>query len=290
MSGPRAFERPAFIAEFRDYAALRGQRIGLTGQRGVLGGILSERCAAQGIACESYAGDVNDAAALADWFAGRSFSRFYHFAALVPVTQVEADPLLAYQTNVIGTYNVCRQLLLTQRDCWLFHCSSSHVYQPTTAPVPISEHGPLAPQSFYGTTKLAAEDVVRTLLTRLRVPHCIGRVFSFTHARQAPPYLVPNLRQRISALPAGAALQVDNPSAVRDIQDAEFVIDAILQLTRRGACGTVNIGTGAGRSVREIALAVAQELGRQIEVTGTDREPAGSLIADTTRLRGLLAA
>ncbi|HVN98976.1 MAG TPA: GDP-mannose 4,6-dehydratase [Steroidobacteraceae bacterium] len=290
MNGAGAFARPEFISAFRDFTAWRGQCVGLTGERGVLGGLLRERFAAEGIACEAYPGDINDPAALAAWFAGRTFSQFYHFAALVPVAHVEADPLLAYQTNVIGTYNVCRQLLLTQRQCWLFHCSSSHVYQPTATPVPISEQAATVPPSFYGRTKLAAEDVVRTLLTRLDVPHCIGRVFSFSHARQAPPYLVPSLRQRIGALPPGATLQVDNPSAVRDIQDAEYVIDAILHLARKRATGTVNIGTGVGRSVRDIARALAREAGRDIDVAGAEREPAGSLIADTGRLRALIGA
>ena len=126
-------------------------------------------------------------------------------------------------------------------------------------------------------------------MTRLGARYCIGRVFSYTHARQRLPYLVPSLRQRIADLPAGAALEIDNPSAVRDIQDAEQIVDAILQLARRGATGTVNIGTGVGVSVGDIARAVARSLGRTITVAGSDRAAAGALVADTTRLRQLLA-
>ena len=125
---------------------------------------------------------------------------------------------------------------------------------------------------------------------KLMAPFCVGRVFSFTHANQAPPYLVPSLRQKIAALRDGDALEIDNPSSVRDIQDAEQVIDAILHLAQRAAVGTFNIGTGMGRSVSDIALAVAKALGKQIRVSGVDRAPPGSLIADTTRLRSLLAA
>lgn len=284
------FERPAFIPDPGDLRALRGGAIGLTGGHGVLGSILRERLVQLGIRVEGYAGDVNDAGSLASWFASHDFSHIFHFAALVPVNRVEENPLLAYQTNVIGTFNVCRQLVETQQDCWLFHCSSSHVYQPTAAPQPIVEGATTIPPTFYGETKLAAERLVAVLLGKLQRPHCIGRVFSFTHPRQSAPYLVPSLRERITPLRAGDTLEIQNPSSVRDIQDAEHVIDAILNLAQRRASGTVNIGTGAGRSVRDIALLVARALGKQISVTGVDRDAPGSLIADTTRLRSLLTA
>ena len=281
--------RAGFVPDYTDYAALRGHGVGLTGARGVLGGILKERLDRQRVETVAYPGDVNDGDALSAWFANHKFRYFFHFAALVPVTAVEGDPLLAFQTNVVGTFNVCKPLLETQPGCWLFHCSSSHVYQPTSTAAPINEGAPKNPPTFYGATKLAAEGVVETLMGKLRAPYCIGRVFSFTHAHQAPPYLVPSLRQKIAALRDGEALEIENPSSVRDIQDAEQVIDTILQLTKRAAVGTVNIGTGVGRSVGDIAVSVAQELGKKIQVTGVDRAHPGSLVADVTRLRALLA-
>ena len=284
------FERADFVPEFTNFSVLRGRSIGLTGARGVLGRILKERLERHGILTADFPGNVNDSDAMAAWFGSHRFQYFFHFAALVPVAAVEADPLLAFQTNVIGTFNVCQQLLKTQAGCWFFHCSSSHVYQPTTTATLISEEAAKNPPTFYGATKLAAERLVETLMGKLQARYCVGRVFSFSHAHQAPPYLVPSLRHSIAALREGESLEIDNPSSVRDIQDAEQVIDAILHLAQRAAVGTVNIGTGMGRSVSDIALAVAKALGKQIRVSGVDRAPPGSLIADTTRLRSLLAA
>ncbi len=277
------------VPEFTDYAALRDHAVGLTGARGVLGRMLKDRLDRHSVATAAYPGDVNDSEALRRWFTDQRFRFFFHFAAMVPVAAVEGNPLLAFQTNVIGTFNVCKRLLEMPSACWLFQCSSSHVYRPTATPTPINEDAPKDPPTFYGATKLAAERVVETLMGKLNAPYCIGRVFSFTHAHQAPPYLVPSLRQKIAALRDGAVLDIDNPSSVRDLQDAEQVIDTILHLAHRAATGTVNIGTGAGQSVSAIALAVAQELGKKIQVSGIDRAPPGSLIADTTRLRALLA-
>ena len=288
MNAINPFERADFIPEFTDFSDLRGHAVGLTGAHGILGRILKTRLDQRGIQVTAYPGDVNDERSVAAWFATQRCRYFFHFAALVPVAAVEGNPLLAFQTNVVGTFNVCKHLLQTQQGCWFFHCSSSHVYQPTPTPTPIAEDAITDPPTFYGATKLAAERLVGTLFGKLQAPCCIGRVFSFTHAQQPAPYLVPSLRQKIMALRDGDTLEVDNPSSVRDIQDAEQVIDVILHLARRGAVGTVNIGTGEGRSVRDIALAVAQALGRKIRVHGVDREASGSLIADTTRLRTLV--
>ncbi len=282
-------DRAPGIPEFSDFARLQRHSVGLTGARGILGGILKERLDRHGVSTAAYPGDINDSGELAQWFGKHQFRYFFHLAALVPVTAVEGDPLLAYQTNVVGTFNVCRGLSETQSNCWLFHSSSSHVYRPTIDTRPIAEDAPTDPPTFYGATKLAAERVVDTLMAKLRFPYCIGRVFSFTHARQAPPYLVPTLLQRIAALRDGDLLEVENPSAVRDIQDAEQVIDAFLHLAVRAAAGTVNIGTGIGRSVSDIAQAIARVSGKTIRVQGVDRAPPGALIADTSRLRELLA-
>src|SRR4051812_40391658 len=140
------------VPEFSDYAAFAGHPVGLTGARGVLGGLLKDRLDRHGVATAAYPGDINDGAALSKWFAQHRFRYFLHFAALVPVAEVEADPLRAFQTNVVGTFNLCKGLLQTQRDCWLFHCSSSHVYQPTSRAVPIAEEAPKVPPTFYGAT------------------------------------------------------------------------------------------------------------------------------------------
>ncbi len=288
MNAASPFDRPAFIPEFSDYSRFRDATIGITGQRGILGGILYNRFVQAGVRVDVFAGNINDSKALDDWFSGKHFSHFFHFAAVVPVTTVETDPLTAYRTNAIGAFDVCSRLLQTPPQCWLFHCSSSHVYRPTPQPVAIRETDETDPQTFYGVTKLAAERIIEPLLKKLPAPCCIGRVFSFSHREQKEPYLVPSLRSRILQLRDGDTLEVSNPSSVRDIQDAETIIDCVLHLADKRAQGIVNIGTGEGKSVSDIALRIARTLGKKITVKGVDHDAPGSLIADTQRLRALL--
>lgn len=281
--------RPEFLPPLDGLGALAGAEVAVTGQRGVLGTLVCAALAAGGARVQGYAGDVDDSQQLARWLAGLEARYVFHFAARVPVAAVDADPLAAYQTNAIGTWNLCRALVLRGRPAWLFHCSTSHVYAPSDGGA-LPESAPTGPATWYGTTKLAAERIVTDVLTPSGIPWCIGRVFSYTHASQRPPYLVPSLRERIAALPAGGALELRNASAVRDLMDGAHVAEAIVLLARAGATGIVNIGSGAPLRVRDIALAVAREAGRELRVLGDDRDPGGALVADTHRLRQLLGA
>jgi UDP-glucose 4-epimerase/GDP-4-dehydro-6-deoxy-D-mannose reductase len=283
------FEKPDFVPQFTDFDTLRSGSIGLTGQRGALGSILSDRLMRADVDVQAFPGDVNDASAVDQWVGARRFAHFFHFAAVVPVVRVEAEPLRAFQTNVIGTFNIGRAIALTQKQCWLFHASSSHVYRPTPQPTPIAEDAACVPQNFYGATKLAAEQILTPVLDRLGVAYCVARIFSFSHTTQPQAYLVPGLSARVAAATDGSTFDVRNPSSVRDIQDAETVVDCILHLARLRAQGVVNVGTGRGLSVRDIALAVARVAGKRIEVVGKDIEVPGALIADTTKLRSMLA-
>ena len=67
---------------------------------------------------------------LRKWFQSYEFDYFFHFAAVVPVKTVESYPLSSYEVNVMGCYNICKNISLFQQNIWLFMASSSHVYRP----------------------------------------------------------------------------------------------------------------------------------------------------------------
>jgi nucleoside-diphosphate-sugar epimerase len=289
LSAAHILPRPAFVPEFVDYSAFAGQTVGITGQRGVLGGLLYERLRRFGVQVVAFPGDVNDEKLLTTWFSGYQFSHFFHFAAVVPVPLVEGNPVAAYRTNAIGSFNVCSHLALTQKKYWLFLASSSHVYKPTAPEAHITELSETEPQTFYGVTKLAGERLCVPLLQKMNVEYCVGRIFSFSHEKQQEPYLVPTLRKKISQLNNGDTLSVSNPSAVRDIQDADAIIDCVLHLAHKRSRGIINIGTGHGMSVKEIALLVARSQQKVITVDGVDIDAHGALVADTHKLRSILS-
>ena len=291
MKRPQYFEQPAFIPIFTDYNYFSGKCIGITGQRGVLGGILSERLAAHNIRVETYPSDITDAANLREWFKKHHFDYFFHFAAIVPVTRVAADELKAHQVNVGGTLNICSQIIETQPRCWLFLASSSHIYKGSqgTKGTALKVGAPEEPGSFYGITKLAAERIATPILDQGKIDYCIGRIFSFSSKKQKEPFLVPTLCRKIEELAAGDTLEIINPDSVRDILDAETTIDCVLHLAQKRFKGILNIGSGEGMSIQGIACHVMKLLKKEVQVRGVNKSHPDSFVADVSALKQALS-
>lgn len=291
MRRDQLFDQPEFIPPFRQFEQLNGLRVGVTGHRGVLGRILVGRLREHGITVDPYPGDIADHQELSAWFSDLVFDLFFHFAAIVPVTKVESDPLRAFDVNVLGTYEVCKQLVRKPKGCWLFVASTGHVYHPVAAGAwrPLKVGDQEEPSSVYGRTKLAAEHLCRQLFEAHRYPHCIGRIFSFSHTSQLEPYLVPSLIRRIKDLRDGEKLKVVNPDALRDILDAETVVDAILHLALTRAQGTVNIGSGKPMTVADIARHIAAKLGKNVVIEADTKGTADALVADIEPLRAMIS-
>lgn len=285
------FDPPPFIRPYNSWPELRPLRIGLTGAFGVLGRVLTSRFDQNDIHYQAYPGDITDEKDLRQWFSGRRFDAFFHFAAIVPVTKVNDSPMRAFEVNAIGAFRVAQRIVEASPECWTFLASTSHVYQPlsVSAVRPLRVGECEAPASLYGRTKLAGEHLCRQLLEAFRLPYCIARIFSFSHRLQQEPYLVPRLTNLISHLPDGAPLKLMNAASVRDILDAETVVDAILHLAARQFRGTVNVGSGTGITIAEIAQRVATSLGKTLRIENEEQGAPDALVADVVPLQNALA-
>jgi nucleoside-diphosphate-sugar epimerase len=292
MSRYQLFAQPSFIPIFENFNCFKGRKIGITGHRGVLGKILNERLSLNGVKVISYSGDITDITDLAEWFSEHQFDYFFHFAAIVPIDKTENQALRAYEVNAIGCFNICKQIIKTQTNCWLFLASSSHVYQPTEVgdrKLSLNESAPNIPSSFYGASKLAGERIVLPLLEHEKLPFCIGRIFSFSHISQKEPYLVPSLKRKILETPIDGLLEVVNAESVRDIMDAETVVDCLLHLAQNSCQGIINIGTGEGLSVGKIALDLARDMRKKIRIKKKDMGKINSIVADVQKMSNLFA-
>src|SRR4051812_14469117 len=103
----------------------RFKRIGLTGATGVLGQTLRSQW--QGVEWIPYPGRIQDLESVSKWLeTGGSLDAVIHLAAVVPTAQVEANPGLAVQTNVVGTCNLLesirRQVSQEMPAPWIFLC------------------------------------------------------------------------------------------------------------------------------------------------------------------------
>jgi UDP-glucose 4-epimerase len=149
----------------------------------------------------------------------------------------------------------------------VFLSSGGTIYgRPTN--VPTDESAPTEPIAAYGITKLAIEKYL-TLYERLHgLDYRILRV-----ANPFGPFQIPLKGQGLIAEVVSRALANQrieiwgNGSVVRDFIYVEDVVDAlILAMHVPGQQRIFNIGSGVGRSVRDVLGTIEQSLGKKLDI------------------------
>lgn len=85
--------------------------------------------------------------------------RILHLAAIARFADADADPVKAFETNVLGTKNVAE--VASDRHIPLVYSSTGSVYMPIKQKPPITEDFTACGNSVYGCTKYAGELYVR---------------------------------------------------------------------------------------------------------------------------------
>ncbi|MFH1162106.1 MAG: sugar nucleotide-binding protein [Candidatus Jorgensenbacteria bacterium] len=108
--------------------------------------------------------DITDEGAVTHLFETREPDAVIHCAALVRMAECEKNPQLAIKTNIVGTYNLVKEILKKEqegRSIRFIYISTDGVYAGTKGDY--SENDETIPYNTYGWTKLGGECVVRTL-------------------------------------------------------------------------------------------------------------------------------
>ncbi len=246
-------------------------------------------------------GDVRDAAALDACFElartqGSPISAVMHFAALKAVGESVERPLDYFDNNLGGLTSVC-QAMQRHGVFNIVFSSSATVYGKPDR-LPITEDATLRATNPYGLTKLMGEELLRELercnpawrIACLRYFNPVGAHESGDigeDPRGIPNNLMPYVAQ--VAIGQRAHLNVfgndyDTPdgTGVRDyihvVDLAEGHVAALNHLFERQSSLTVNLGTGQGYSVVEVAQAYERASGRAIPLVFAPRR-AGDIDA-----------
>lgn len=227
-------------------------------------------------------GDCRDAALLDGVFDRHPITAVMHFAGLKAVGESVAKPLEYYANNVNGTLQLLAAMRRAQVRTLVFSSSATVYGDP--ASVPIREDFPRSATNAYGRSKLMIEDILADLhlaepgwrIARLRYFNPVGAHESGLIGED--PQGVPNnLMPFVAQVGAGRqqCLRIwgdDYPTpdgtGVRDyihvVDLAAGHVAALDYLDRQGGLLTVNLGTGRGYSVLEMARAFEQASGRRI--------------------------
>lgn len=145
---------------------------------------------------------------------------------------------------------------------------------------------PLAPATLYGVAKDALRRVAGAYAQQEQVELAWGRLFFLYGPREPPQRLVPSL---IRSLLARRPVETGAGERVRDFMHVEDVAGALAALLDSSVTGPVNIASGVGATVEELAEEVGRLTGHPdlLRVGALrDRQSEPSvLLADVTRLR-----
>jgi nucleoside-diphosphate-sugar epimerase len=114
-----------------------------------------------------------------------------------------------------------------------------------------------------------------------------GRVFYPYGPREHPARLCSFIIQKILR---GEKLTLRTPDSTKDYIFVEDLAEAILTVVERRFQGSINLGTGTGVTVRQIAQSLGQMLSRAElidEAKPASVDPLDFVVADASRLRGL---
>ena len=254
-------------------------------------------------------GDIRDRERLDALFVEHRIGAVLHFAGLKAVGESVRIPLEYYQNNVAGSLTLFQAMAHAGVYRLVFSSSATVYGEPEQ--MPIREDFPTGqPTNPYGRSKLMVEDMLRDLAAsdpRLRI--AILRYFNPVGAHESgtigehPSGIPNNLMPYITQVAVGqreflSIFGQDYPTpdgtGVRDyihvVDLAQGHLAALNYLQQQQTSITVNLGTGRGVSVKELADTFARVTGVPVPYRFVDRRPGdvAACYADTTLAREAL--
>lgn len=221
---------------------------------------------------EWYQGDFTDAGALAA--AMQSFDTVIHLVNNTTPQGANLDMAGDVQKNVVPSlalFDLCRDLGVAR----LVFVSSGGTVYGLPQQIPTPETAPTDPITAYAISKLAVEKYLA--LYR----HLHGLSFRVLRvANPFGPYQIPIKSQGVIAALVSRGLRGEtieiwgDGSVVRDFVFIDDVVDALIAAMRDDSSERMfNIGSGVGRSVRDVIASVETVLGKKLAVRWQHARP-----------------
>ena len=247
-----------------------------------------------------YQGDIADGPLIDAIFAEHpDIAAVIHCAALIVVPDSVADPVRYYRANVAGSLDFTAHLL--RNGCSRLIFSSSAAIYRASQDLSVDEDSAIDPQSPYARTKavceamfadIAASRPIRVLSLRYFNP--IGadpKMRSGLQLRQPTHALGRLIRAHDEGVPflvTGTDWPTRDGSGLRDyVHVWDLAAAHVVALTRfdalPGPTTVINLGSGAGTTVRELLAAFNQVTGCPVEARAAARRP-GDVAGAYTRI------
>lgn len=246
-------------------------------------------------------GDIAETDRLAELLRQHRVEAVMHFAALLEVPKSISEPEKYYRVNVCGTKSVLDAMQAANVRKFLF--SSTAATFGFHADMPLRENSPQTPETPYGTTKLAAEWLIKDYARAYGIGYTVLRYFNasgadpggnFGEDRRHESHLIPLIFQaavgrRPKVLIYGDDYPTRDGSCVRDYVHTADLAQAHQQAVETlepGVGRAYNLGSGTGATVLEVLRACEQATGAPIphEVVGRRPGDPAVLVASSEKI------
>ncbi len=193
----------------------------------------------------------------------RNTDAVFHLAAMTGPEESVGSPISFFETNVNGTLSMISAARRSPPEKFI-HISASNVYGSSRSN-PVTEEHPVCPVEPYGGSKAGSDSLVCCFAQAYSLPCLVIRPFNIYGPMQHPRNLVPfYITSAIDERPVEVP---GDGSAAGDWMFAEDfcrAADSIIQADFDNLAGEViNLGTGRGKSLNEIAGTVLRLLGKR---------------------------
>ena len=190
-------------------------------------------------------GDLADLDSISAVFANDTFDGVFHLGAFAHPPSSFVTPLLANQTNILGTARICDEILERMPDCILMNCSTPEVYGICPGDRKIKEDTPLVPNNPYGVSKAGADMYVLERAATMGLKAFLSRAFSHTGPRRGSNFSISSDAIQIARIlrkQQDPIIKIGNMAALRIVADVRDIVDVYYQLMLSYMDGNIEAG------------------------------------------------
>ncbi|AMD95118.1 GDP-mannose 4,6-dehydratase [Leptotrichia sp. oral taxon 847] len=196
--------------------------------------------------------------------------KIFHLAGQSAVGLSWEKPVLTVNINVNGTLNLLEAVRNYSKDSKILIVGSSDQYGPIKPEeCPIKESKIQNPQSPYGVSKKAQEEMCKLYVNAYHTNIIMVRAFNHIGAGQSTNFVVADFASKIAQIEKGSepVLKVGNLETFRDFTDVRDIVRGYSLLLEKGKIGEIyNIGSGKEVKVSEILKKLISMSKKEIKI------------------------
>ena len=196
--------------------------------------------------------------------------KIFHLAGQSAVGLSWEKPVLTVNINVNGTLNLLEAVRNYSKDSKILIIGSSDQYGPIKPEeCPIKEGKVQNPQSPYGVSKKAQEEMCKLYVNAYHTNIIMVRAFNHIGAGQSTNFVVADFASKIAQIEKGSepVLKVGNLESFRDFTDVRDIVRGYSLLLEKGKIGEIyNIGSGKEVKVSEILKKLVSMSKKEIKI------------------------